>query len=134
MNLLKNKLFHLKRQKTNQFELELNLYKQFSYISSNTKQCSPPGVDMSETKEAHFTRSRGRSRSRSQSAPAAKRQKIEERGRSVSKPARDTTGVGNAVVSSILKDGFTLYCLIARKTSYCWGVARFVFSQRLSKL
>ncbi|XP_050558251.1 nucleolar GTP-binding protein 1 isoform X2 [Spodoptera frugiperda] len=44
------------------------------------------GVDMSDTKDAHFTRSR----SRSASAPAAKRARADSRGRSVSKPARDT--------------------------------------------
>lgn len=53
---------------------------------------------MSETQEAHFTRSRSRSRSRS--APAAKRARLEPRGRSVSRPARDTEGVGDKLVSS----------------------------------
>ncbi|XP_075988186.1 nucleolar GTP-binding protein 1 [Anticarsia gemmatalis] len=70
------------------------------------------GVDMSETKEAHFTRSQSRSRSRS--APAAKRQRIEERGRSVSKPARDTEGVGDKIMQTKAKK--LAHLAIAKKT------------------
>ncbi|KAJ8707285.1 hypothetical protein PYW08_011419 [Mythimna loreyi] len=70
------------------------------------------GVDMSETKEAHFTRSR--SRSRSMSAPAAKRARADEHGRSVSRPARDTTGVGNALMQQKAKK--MAHVAIAKKT------------------
>ncbi|KAJ0170375.1 hypothetical protein K1T71_014303 [Dendrolimus kikuchii] len=53
------------------------------------------GVDMSDTKEAHFTRTR--SRSRSLSAPAAKRMRPDSRARSVSRPARDEQGIQDGV-------------------------------------
>ncbi|CAB3241544.1 unnamed protein product [Arctia plantaginis] len=70
------------------------------------------GVDMSETKEAHFTRSQSRSRSRS--APAAKRQRVDERGRSVSRPARDTEGVGDKIMQTKAKR--MAHVAIAKKT------------------
>ncbi|CAB3223068.1 unnamed protein product [Arctia plantaginis] len=70
------------------------------------------GVDMSETKEAHFTRSKSRSRSRS--APAAKRQRVDERGRSVSRPARDTEGVGDKIMQTKAKR--MAHVAIAKKT------------------
>lgn len=68
------------------------------------------GVDMSDTKDAHFTRSR----SRSQSAPAAKRARADSRGRSVSKPARDTEGVGDAIMQRKAKK--LAHVAIAKKT------------------
>ncbi|CAD0251386.1 unnamed protein product [Spodoptera exigua] len=68
------------------------------------------GVDMSDTKDAHFTRSR----SRSQSAPAAKRARADSRGRSVSRPARDTTGVGDALMQQKAKK--LAHVAIAKKT------------------
>lgn len=68
------------------------------------------GVDMSDTKDAHFTRSR----SRSASAPAAKRARADSRGRSVSKPARDTEGVGDAIMQRKAKK--LAHVAIAKKT------------------
>ncbi|XP_073964647.1 nucleolar GTP-binding protein 1 [Choristoneura fumiferana] len=71
------------------------------------------GVDMSESKEAHFTRTR--SRSRSASAPVAKRARIDvSRGRSVSRPARDEQGVKDTQMQKRAKN--MAHVAIAKKT------------------
>ncbi|XP_028164943.1 nucleolar GTP-binding protein 1 [Ostrinia furnacalis] len=72
------------------------------------------GVDMSETKEANFTKTR--SRSRSQSAVAAKRARMESesRTRSVSRPARDEQGVKPGVMARKAKN--MAHVAIAKKT------------------
>ncbi|KAJ2938215.1 hypothetical protein O0L34_g18558 [Tuta absoluta] len=71
------------------------------------------GVDMSDTKEAHFTQTR--SRSRSASAPAAKKARVDvSRGRSVSRPARDTQGVKDGTMQKRAKD--MAHVAIAKKT------------------
>ncbi|GBP78747.1 Nucleolar GTP-binding protein 1 [Eumeta japonica] len=71
------------------------------------------GVDMSDTKNAHFTRTRGHSRSRSKSVPAtaegvegppAKRaRKDVSVGRSVSRPPRDEQGIKDVVLQKKAK-------------------------------
>lgn len=73
-------------------------------VAGLRKQMEDLGVDMSETEKAHFTRTRSRSkslRSRSTSEPPAKRARVAStsRGRSVSKPPRDESGVKDVVVS-----------------------------------
>ncbi|KAL0858982.1 hypothetical protein ABMA27_010841 [Loxostege sticticalis] len=72
------------------------------------------GVDMSETKEANFTKTR--SRSRSQSAVAAKRARVDSqsRARSVSRPARDEQGVKDVVMARKVKK--MAHVAIAKKT------------------
>ncbi|XP_008553913.1 nucleolar GTP-binding protein 1 [Microplitis demolitor] len=65
------------------------------------------GVDMEDTKDAHFTKTRGRSRSLS--GPARKRQRVESvvsvsRARSSSRPARDDIGVKDVTMKSKLKN------------------------------
>ncbi|KAK0078095.1 hypothetical protein PV325_003051 [Microctonus aethiopoides] len=64
------------------------------------------GLDMSDTKDAHFTKTRARSRS--QSGPANKRQRVEslsqQRSRSVSRPPRDEMGVKDVVMKHKLKN------------------------------
>ncbi|XP_013177143.1 PREDICTED: probable nucleolar GTP-binding protein 1 [Papilio xuthus] len=74
------------------------------------------GVDMSETKEAHFTRtqSRSRSRSRSLSAPAAKRARTDRTDRTVSRPPRDTQGVKDVAMQKRAKK--MAHVAIAKKT------------------
>lgn len=81
------------------------------------------GVDMSDTQEAHFTRSRPRSRSRSLAArveaeagPAAKRARVasEGRGRSISRPARDHMGVKDGVMQKKAKN--MAHVAISKKT------------------
>ncbi|XP_041986754.1 nucleolar GTP-binding protein 1 [Aricia agestis] len=74
------------------------------------------GVDMSETKSAHFTRA-DRSRSRSQSAAPAKRARLdasESRARSVSRPARDTQGVKDVAMQRKAKK--MAHVAISKKT------------------
>ncbi|XP_063371046.1 nucleolar GTP-binding protein 1 isoform X1 [Cydia amplana] len=71
------------------------------------------GVDMSETKQAHFTRTR--SRSRSLSAPAVKRARVDvSRARSVSRPARDEQGVKDTQMAKRAKN--MAHVAIAKKT------------------
>ncbi|KAH0535469.1 nucleolar GTP-binding protein 1 [Cotesia glomerata] len=65
------------------------------------------GVDMEDTGDAHFTKTRGRSRSLS--GPARKKQRVESvvstsRARSSSRPARDEMGVKDVVMKSKLKN------------------------------
>ncbi|VVC97331.1 unnamed protein product [Leptidea sinapis] len=67
------------------------------------------GVDMSDTKEANFTKSR--SRSRSLSVPA-KRARVESR--SVSRPARDTQGVKDVAMQKRAKH--MAHVAISKKT------------------
>ncbi|CAK1593563.1 unnamed protein product [Parnassius mnemosyne] len=69
------------------------------------------GVDMSDTKQAHFTRTR--SRSRSLSAPAAKRARADT-SRSVSRPPRDTQGVKDVAMQKKAKN--LAHVAIAKKT------------------
>ena len=70
------------------------------------KQMEELGVDMSESDKAHFTRTRSKSlRGRSlSSGPPAKKARISStsRGRSVSKPPRDESGVKDVVVCFLL--------------------------------
>ncbi|KPJ10609.1 putative nucleolar GTP-binding protein 1 [Papilio machaon] len=68
-------------------------------------------VDMSETREAHFTRTVSRSRSRSLSAPAAKRARTD---RTVSRPPRDTQGVKDVAMQKRAKK--MAHVAIAKKT------------------
>ncbi|XP_052742794.1 nucleolar GTP-binding protein 1 [Bicyclus anynana] len=70
------------------------------------------GVDMSDTKQANFTKTR--SRSRSQSAPVAKRARVDSRARSVSRPARDEQGVKDVAMQKRAKN--LAHVAIARKT------------------
>ncbi|KAM3955767.1 nucleolar GTP-binding protein 1 [Aphomia sociella] len=72
------------------------------------------GVDMSDTKEAHFTRTRSHSRARSQSATPAKRARVESAARSVSRPARDEQGVKDVVMQKKAKK--LAHVAIAKKT------------------
>ncbi|XP_052754200.1 nucleolar GTP-binding protein 1 [Galleria mellonella] len=78
------------------------------------------GVDMSDTKEAHFTRSRSKSRGRSASGPsgasgpAAKRARMDSRVRSVSRPARDEQGVKDVAMQKKAKK--LAHVAIAKKT------------------
>ncbi|XP_049882648.1 nucleolar GTP-binding protein 1 [Pectinophora gossypiella] len=75
------------------------------------------GVDMSETKEAHFTRSvsRGRSASAAASGPVAKKARLDvSRGRSVSRPARDEQGVKDVAMRKKVKD--MAHVAISKKT------------------
>ncbi|KAG8236238.1 hypothetical protein J437_LFUL010991 [Ladona fulva] len=70
------------------------------------QQMSELGVDMSETKEAHFTRTKSRNRSLSQ--PPLKKMRTESlarsRSRSVSKPPRDETGIKDVPMKMKLKN------------------------------
>ncbi|XP_011299669.1 probable nucleolar GTP-binding protein 1 [Fopius arisanus] len=70
------------------------------------EQMEELGVDMDNTENAHFTKTRGRSRSAS--GPARKRQRIESlsttRARSSSRPARDDMGVKDVVMKTKLKN------------------------------
>ncbi|CAG4964166.1 unnamed protein product [Colias eurytheme] len=68
------------------------------------------GVDMSDTKSAHFVT---RSRSRSHSAPA-KRARVESRTRSVSRPARDEQGVKDVAMQKRAKK--MAHIAISKKT------------------
>ncbi|CAG9133644.1 unnamed protein product [Plutella xylostella] len=71
------------------------------------------GVDMSETKDAHFTRRRARSRSAS--GVANKRAKMDDgRARSVSRPARDEQGVKDTTMARRAKN--MAHVAIAKKT------------------
>ncbi|XP_059062637.1 nucleolar GTP-binding protein 1 [Achroia grisella] len=81
------------------------------------------GVDMTDTKEAHFTRTRSKSRGRSQSGPSgpdgssgpvAKRARADSHGRSVSRPARDQQGVKDVVMQKKAKK--LAHVAIAKKT------------------
>lgn len=72
------------------------------------------GVDMSDTKEANFTRVRPRSRSRSQSGPAAKKARADSKARSVSRPARDEVGLKDGQMQKKAKN--MAHVAIARKT------------------
>ncbi|XP_014485953.1 PREDICTED: nucleolar GTP-binding protein 1 [Dinoponera quadriceps] len=73
-------------------------------VSKLKEQMEELGVDMEDTENAHFKRTRGRSRSLSQ--PAKKRMRLESmsqsRARSSSKPARDEMGVKNEAMKSKL--------------------------------
>lgn len=64
------------------------------------------GVDMEDTENAHFTKTRGRARSLSQ--PARKRMRVESvsqsRARSSSRPARDEMGVKDPAMKTKLKN------------------------------
>ncbi|CAH0761466.1 unnamed protein product [Diatraea saccharalis] len=71
------------------------------------------GVDMSETEQAHFTKTRSRSRSRSMSM-VSKRARADSSGRSISRPARDTQGVKDTVMQKKAKN--MAHVAIAKKT------------------
>ncbi|TGZ32548.1 Nucleolar GTP-binding protein 1 [Temnothorax longispinosus] len=69
------------------------------------EQMEDLGVDMEDTENAHFKRTRARSRSRSE--PSRKRMRVESsqsRARSVSKPPRDEMGVKDVVMKTKLKN------------------------------
>ncbi|XP_076640785.1 nucleolar GTP-binding protein 1 [Halictus rubicundus] len=75
-------------------------------VTKLKEQMEDLGIDMEETEEAHFTKTRGRSRSLSQ--PAKKRMRMESasqsRARSSSRPARDEMGVKNVAMRTKLKN------------------------------
>lgn len=73
------------------------------------------GVDMEDTGDAHFTKTRGRSRSLS--GPARKKQRVESvvstsRARSSSRPARDEMGVKDVVVIFFSLNFATVVCYL----------------------
>ncbi|XP_032663676.1 nucleolar GTP-binding protein 1 [Odontomachus brunneus] len=74
-------------------------------VSKLKEQMEELGVDMENTENAHFKRTRGRSRSLSQ--PAKKRIRLESvsqsRARSSSKPARDEMGIKDQMMKSKLR-------------------------------
>ncbi|XP_015609023.1 nucleolar GTP-binding protein 1 [Cephus cinctus] len=75
-------------------------------VSKLREQMEDLGVDMEDTEEAHFTKTRSRSRSLSQ--PARKRMRLQSesqsRARSSSRPARDDMGVKDTAMKSKLKN------------------------------
>ncbi|XP_043253581.1 nucleolar GTP-binding protein 1 [Colletes gigas] len=75
-------------------------------VSKLKKQMEDLGIDMEETVNAHFTKTKGRSRSLSQ--PARKRMRMESvsqsRARSSSRPARDDMGIKDGVMKTKLKN------------------------------
>ncbi|XP_043285686.1 nucleolar GTP-binding protein 1 [Venturia canescens] len=75
-------------------------------VSRLKEQMEDLGIDMENTKNANFTKTRGRSRSSSQ--PAKKRMRVESlsqsRARSSSRPARDEMGVKDVVMKTKLKN------------------------------
>ncbi|XP_046974893.1 nucleolar GTP-binding protein 1 [Vanessa cardui] len=72
------------------------------------------GVDMSDTKQAHFTRTRTRSRSRSQSAPAVKRARTDAPPTTTLARTRDTQGVRDAAMQKRAKH--MAHVAISKKT------------------
>ncbi|KAF3428092.1 hypothetical protein E2986_09585 [Frieseomelitta varia] len=75
-------------------------------VSKLKRQMEDLGIDMENTENAHFTKTRGRSRSLSQ--PAAKRMRLQSesqsRARSSSRPARDEMGVKDSAMKTKLKN------------------------------
>ncbi|XP_003701539.1 nucleolar GTP-binding protein 1 [Megachile rotundata] len=75
-------------------------------VSKLKEQMEDLGIDMQDSENAHFTRTRGRSRSLSQ--PARKRMRLESvsrsRARSSSRPARDEMGVKDVTMKTKLKN------------------------------
>lgn len=75
-------------------------------VSKLKNQMEKLGIDMENTENAHFTKTRGRSRSCSQ--PARKRMRLESvsqsRARSSSRAARDDMGVKDTVMKAKLKN------------------------------
>ncbi|CAK9825700.1 Nucleolar GTP-binding protein 1 [Anthophora retusa] len=75
-------------------------------VSKLKEQMEELGVDMEESENAHFTKTRGRSRSLSQ--PARKRMRLDSvsqsRARSSSRPARDEMGVKDVAMKTKLKN------------------------------
>ncbi|KAK2587318.1 hypothetical protein KPH14_003037 [Odynerus spinipes] len=75
-------------------------------VSKLKEQMEDLGIDMEETENAHFTKTRSRSRSLSQ--PARKKMRLESvsqsRARSVSRPARDEMGVKDITMKTKLKN------------------------------
>ncbi|CAK9819971.1 Nucleolar GTP-binding protein 1 [Anthophora plagiata] len=75
-------------------------------VSKLKEQMEELGVDMEESENAHFTKTRGRSRSLSQ--PARKRMRLDSvsqsRARSSSRPARDEMGVKDVTMKTKLKN------------------------------
>ncbi|XP_031831744.1 nucleolar GTP-binding protein 1 [Nomia melanderi] len=75
-------------------------------VTKLKEQMEDLGIDMEETEDAHFTKTRGRSRSLSQ--PARKRMRMESvsqsRVRSSSRPARDEMGIKDATMKTKLKN------------------------------
>ncbi|XP_017878203.1 nucleolar GTP-binding protein 1 [Ceratina calcarata] len=75
-------------------------------VSKLKEQMEDLGLDMEDTENAHFTKTRGRSRSLSQ--PARKRPRMQSESRSVarssSRPARDEMGVKDPIMKTKLKN------------------------------
>ncbi|CAK9805174.1 Nucleolar GTP-binding protein 1 [Anthophora quadrimaculata] len=75
-------------------------------VAKLKEQMEELGVDMEESENAHFTKTRGRSRSLSQ--PARKRMRLDSvsqsRARSSSRPARDEMGVKDVAMKTKLKN------------------------------
>ncbi|XP_050480636.1 nucleolar GTP-binding protein 1 isoform X1 [Bombus huntii] len=75
-------------------------------VSKLKEQMEDLGIDMEDTENAHFTKTRGRARSLSQ--PARKRMRLQSesqsRARSSSKPARDEMGVKDSTMKTKLKN------------------------------
>ncbi|XP_033357899.1 nucleolar GTP-binding protein 1 [Bombus vosnesenskii] len=75
-------------------------------VSKLKEQMEDLGIDMEDTENAHFTKTRGRARSLSQ--PARKRMRLQSesqsRARSSSKPARDEMGVKDLTMKTKLKN------------------------------
>ncbi|CAD1474489.1 unnamed protein product, partial [Heterotrigona itama] len=75
-------------------------------VSKLKEQMEDLGIDMENTENAHFTKTRGRSRSLSQ--PARKRMRLQSesqsRARSSSRPARDEMGVKDPAMKTKLKN------------------------------
>lgn len=75
-------------------------------VSKLKEEMEDLGIDMEDSENAHFTKTRGRSRSLSQ--PARKRMRLQSesrsRGRSSSKPSRDEMGIKDVAMKSKLKN------------------------------
>ncbi|XP_003696957.1 nucleolar GTP-binding protein 1 [Apis florea] len=75
-------------------------------VSKLKEEMEDLGIDMEDSENAHFTKTRGRSRSLSQ--PARKRIRLQSesrsRGRSSSKPSRDEMGIKDVAMKSKLKN------------------------------
>lgn len=75
-------------------------------VSKLREQMEDLGVDMEDTENAHFTKTRGRARSLSE--PASKRMRLQSqsqsRARSSSKPARDEMGIKDSTMKTKLKN------------------------------
>ncbi|XP_043599876.1 nucleolar GTP-binding protein 1-like [Bombus pyrosoma] len=71
-------------------------------VSKLKQEMGDLGIDIEDTENAHFTKTRGRARSLSQPARKRMRLQSEPRSRSSSKPARDEMGVKNSTMKNKL--------------------------------